>query len=131
MTVAASKIGLPTTGATVTSATVVAASGTGATAVGSYCLVMGAIAPVDSTAPNITFNLALPARWNQKIMMFGGGGTNGTVPAVTGTSPQADATTGSPLGRGYAVFASDSGHQARLSAKSKTTALIGSKAVVQ
>jgi len=121
MTVAASAIGLPTTGATVTSATVVAASGTGATAVGSYCLVVGTIAPVDSTAPNITFNLALPATWNQKIMMFGGGGTDGSVPPVTGTTPQADPTTLSPLGRGYAVFASDSGHQDANSADSSWT----------
>jgi pimeloyl-ACP methyl ester carboxylesterase len=103
MTGAAAAIGLPTTGAT---------------AVGSYCLVTGTIAPVDSTAPNIVFNLALPSTWNQKIMMFGGGGTDGSVPAVTGTTPQADATTASPLGRGYAVFASDSGHQDANSADS-------------
>ncbi len=121
MTVAASSIGLPTTGATVTSATVVAASGTGPTAVGSYCLVVGSIAPVDSTAPNIIFNLALPSTWNQKIMMFGGGGTDGSVPPVTGTTPQADPTTLSPLGRGYATFASDSGHQDANSADSSWT----------
>ena len=121
MTVPASAIGLPTTGAKVTSATVIAASGTGATAVGSYCLVVASIAPVDPTAPSITFDLALPATWNQKIMMFGGGGTDGTVPSVTASTPQADPTTPTPLGRGYAVFASDSGHQDANSADSSWT----------
>ena len=118
MTVAASAIGLPTSGAKVTSATVVAASGSGATAVGSYCLVAGTIAPVDPTAPNITFNLALPSTWNHKIMMFGGSGTDGSVPSLTASTPQADPTTLTPLGRGYAVFASDSGHQDANSADS-------------
>src|ERR1700756_5640109 len=46
-TVPASSIGLPTTGATVTAATTMPASGTGAQATGEYCLVSGAINPVD------------------------------------------------------------------------------------
>ena len=108
----ARKIGLPTTGAVVTSTTQVAASGSGATATGSYCLVAGAIHPVDPSAPDILFNVALPDQWNGKILMLGGGGFDGSIPAVTGNVPSAPADLPGPLSRGYAVFASDSGHEA-------------------
>jgi hypothetical protein len=108
----ASSIGLPTSGAVVTSASVVAAAGTGPTAIGEYCLVNGKISPVDPSAPDILFRLALPTRWNSKILMFGGGGFNGTIPNVAGNVPVGPADQLLPLGRGYATFASDSGHQA-------------------
>lgn len=71
LTILANKIGLPTTGAVVTSTTQMAASGSGATATGSYCLVAGAIHPVDASAPDILFNIALPDRWNDKILKRG------------------------------------------------------------
>ena len=45
-TVAASAIGLATTGAVVTSTQTVAAAGSGTTAVGEYCRVLGEINPV-------------------------------------------------------------------------------------
>ena len=112
LTIPAREIGLPTTGAIVTSTTQVAASGTGATATGSYCLVAGAIRPVDPSAPDILFNVALPDQWNGKILMLGGGGFDGSIPAVTGNVPSAPANLPGPLSRGYAVFASDSGHEA-------------------
>ncbi|MBY4897190.1 tannase/feruloyl esterase family alpha/beta hydrolase [Cupriavidus sp. AU9028] len=112
LTVPASAIGLPTSGAAVTEATVVAASGTGAQAVGEYCRVLGAIRPVDPNAPEIRFQLNLPVNWNNKIMMFGGGGYNGTIPSPAQNVPAGPANQPTPLGRGYATFASDSGHQA-------------------
>ncbi|WP_236066828.1 tannase/feruloyl esterase family alpha/beta hydrolase [Paraburkholderia haematera] len=112
MSVPASSIGLPTTGAAVTAATTVPASGTGATATGEYCMVTGAISPVDPAAPKINFQLALPTTWNTKIMMFGGGGYDGTIPSPTGNVPAGPTNQLTPLGRGYATFASDSGHQA-------------------
>ena len=111
-TVPAGSIGLPTTGATVTAAATMPASGTGAQAVGEYCLVSGAISPVDTSAPQIKFQIAMPTTWNHKIMMFGGGGYDGTIPAPTGNVPAGPTTQLTPLGRGYATFASDSGHQA-------------------
>lgn len=111
-TVPASSIGLPTTGATVTAATTIPASGTGAQATGEYCLVSGAINPVDPAAPQIKFQIAMPTVWNNKIMMFGGGGYDGTIPAPTGNVPAGPTAQPTPLGRGYATFASDSGHQA-------------------
>lgn len=111
-TVPAASIGLATTGAVVTAATTVPASGSGAQAVGEYCLVSGAINPVSSSAPQIKFQIAMPTAWNNKIMMFGGGGYDGTIPAPTGNVPAGPTTQLTPLGRGYATFASDSGHQA-------------------
>jgi Tannase and feruloyl esterase len=112
MTVPASSIGLPTTGATVTAATTMPASGAGAQAIGEYCVVSGSISPVDPSAPKINFQLALPTAWNSKIMMFGGGGYDGTIPSPAGNVPAGPTNQPTPLGRGYATFASDSGHQA-------------------
>jgi hypothetical protein len=112
MAIPAKSIGLPTTGATVTSAQLMPASGTGAAAVGEYCKVLGEINPVDSNAPKIKFQVNLPADWNRKAMMFGGGGYNGTIATGTGNVPAGPADKQVPLGRGYATFGSDSGHQA-------------------
>lgn len=111
-TIPAASIGLPTTGATVTAAVTMPASGTGAQATGEYCLVSGAINPVDPAAPQIKFQVAMPTVWNNKIMMFGGGGYDGTIPAPTGNVPAGPTAQLTPLGRGYATFGSDSGHQA-------------------
>lgn len=112
LVVPASAIGLPTGGATVTSAHVVAASGSGVKALPTYCEVMGRITPVDLTAPNILFQLALPVGWNGKAVMFGGGGFNGSIPSVKNNVPAGPAHAPVPLGRGYVTLASDSGHQA-------------------
>ncbi|WP_210237796.1 tannase/feruloyl esterase family alpha/beta hydrolase, partial [Mesorhizobium sp. M00.F.Ca.ET.216.01.1.1] len=58
----------------------VAASGSGAGALPDYCEVTGKISPVDRAAPDIQFKVALPEEWNGKVVMFGGGGFNGTIP---------------------------------------------------
>lgn len=107
----ASSIGLPTSGGVVTSAAPVAASGTGATAVPEHCLVNASISPVDKSAPNIQFRVALPVTWNSKALMFGGGGFDGSIPNVVGNVPNGPTDKATPLGRGYVTFASDSGHQ--------------------
>lgn len=112
MEIPSTAIDLPTSGGEVTDAQVVAASGSGAAAVPEHCLVSGRIAPVDAQAPDILFKLALPEDWNSKVLMFGGGGFNGTIPAVTDNIAQGAVDQPTPLGRGYATFASDSGHQA-------------------
>jgi len=112
MAIAAADIGLPTTGALVTAATTVAAAGSGATATPEFCRVSAAISPVDPAAPKILLQVALPTTWNNKALMFGGGGYNGLIPAVTGNVPAGPTAQATPLGRGYATFASDSGHQA-------------------
>lgn len=112
MDIPSAAIGLPTSGGEVTDAQVVAASGSGAAAAPEHCLVSGRIAPVDPQAPDILFQVALPAGWNSKVLMFGGGGFNGTIPNITGNIAQGAVDEPTPLGRGYATFASDSGHQA-------------------
>lgn len=111
MTVPAASIGLPTTGAVVTSATTVPAAGTGVAAVGEYCKVAAEIAPVDPAAPKIKLQMALPSAWNGKLMMFGGGGYDGSVPNPASNVPAGLVDQSTPLGRGYVTFGSDSGHQ--------------------
>jgi feruloyl esterase len=113
------KIGLPSGEAIIGSADVVPAAaqtiGTGGTVTPStpeFCKVIGTIAPIDPSAPVITFQLNLPATWNGKALQFGGGGFNGTL--VTGLGPALDAPPGvpTPLAQGYFTFGTDSGHQA-------------------
>lgn len=108
LAIPAGSIGLPTTGGTVTSAAVVAATAT----VAEHCLVNAAISPVDPAAPKILLRVALPTAWNQKALMYGGGGFDGSIPSVTGNVPAGATDKPLPVTRGYAVFASDSGHQA-------------------
>jgi hypothetical protein len=111
-TVPAERIALPTSGARVTDARLVAASGTGPALRPEHCLLSGEIAPVDPSAPSIRFNIALPTVWNAKVLMLGGGGLDGTVPDVTGNVSAGPIDQPLPFARGYAVFGSDSGHQA-------------------
>jgi hypothetical protein len=112
MAIPAGSIGLPTTGATVTSTSVVAATGTGTATVGEYCKVLASVSPVDPAAPAIKFQVNLPSTWNNKAMMYGGGGFDGSIPAVGGNVGIGPSDKPTPLQRGYAVFGSDSGHQA-------------------
>ncbi|MDI5976132.1 tannase/feruloyl esterase family alpha/beta hydrolase [Amycolatopsis magusensis] len=112
--IAANAIGLPTGGATVSSAVSASAGGAGNQAYGSHCLVSGDITPVDPAAPNIKFQLALPEKWNGKAAMLGGAGLNGSIPPLTNASNLwGSQKQPIPLSRGYAVFSSDSGHQAK------------------
>ena len=108
----AASIGLPTMGGTVTSAVVVARSGTGVASVPEHCLVNARLGTGQASAPPILMRVALPAEWNTKTVMYGGGGFNGSIPNVVGNVPAAPSAQPAPLARGYAVFASDSGHQA-------------------
>ena len=112
LAIKAQAIGLPTTGAVVTSAAVVPAAGAGVAAVAEYCKVLGDINPVDPAAPKIKFQVNLPANWNGKALMFGGGGYNGVLTTGLGNVPAGPTDKPAPLARGYATFGSDSGHQA-------------------
>lgn len=100
-TVPASAIALPTKGALVTLVTQMPG----------YCQVLGSIGAVDPAAPAIQFELDLPATWNRKLLMLGGGGFNGTIPNTAGNVPAGPYDRPAPLARGYAVVGSDSGHQ--------------------
>ena len=111
LSVPAAAIGLPTGGAVVTAAQPVAAGGTAPKTFGAYCKVSAEIAPVDPAAPKIKLQLALPADWNRKTLMLGGGGYDGTIPNVAGNVAAGPANRPDPVGRGYAVFGSNSGHE--------------------
>lgn len=121
LTVSPHRIGLPTSGAEVTAAAHIPASASA----GSYCQVDASIHPVDPAAPDIRLRVALPDSWNGDALMFGGGGYNGTIPNVAQNVPFGPVNRPTPLGRGYATFASDSGHQADL-AHQPTASLDGS-----
>ena len=68
--IAPSAIGLPTTGARVLSTAMVQTPGPTAS---EYCKVLGVVSPVDRAAPEINFQVNLPAKWNGKAVQYGGG----------------------------------------------------------
>jgi feruloyl esterase len=70
--------------------------------------VIGAHTGRDGKAYGIHFALAMPEKWNGKLLYQGGGGLNGTVQPPLGTTAAADSPA---LARGFAVVSSDSGHQ--------------------
>jgi pimeloyl-ACP methyl ester carboxylesterase len=110
LAIAPEAIGLPTHGATISSATLVAADAAD-NANGEFCKALGAIHPVDPTAPDINFEVNLPSDWNGKALQFGGGGYDGRL--ITGLDNTRFFMPGAPtpLKRGYVTFGSDSGHQ--------------------
>lgn len=66
-----------------------------------FCRVNGAMAPVDPAAPPINFGVTLPSRWAYRYAQMGGGGMNGSIPALAGADYN---------NRGMATAGSDSGH---------------------
>jgi feruloyl esterase len=101
-----SSIGLPTTGADVTTTTVAATP-----AMGEYCKASVAIHPVDKAAPDILAQVNLPATWNGKAFMQGGGGYDGSIPNTTVNFGNGPVDKPAPLAQGYATFSSNSGHR--------------------
>ena len=110
-TVAAAQIGLASGSASVSSAVLVPAVTT-APAFAEYCKLQGSIAPLSSGADPIRFQLNLPTTWNEKAVMVGGGGFNGTL--TDAVLPLRDAAPGQaqPITQGFATFGTDSGHDA-------------------
>src|SRR5688572_31640571 len=107
VSVAPSAIGEPVRAVTLSAPTWNDAAG----AVPAHCRVNGSMAPIDSasTARPINFSVVLPASWSRRAAQLGGGGMNGIVPNLTGGGPGAQGP--SLLGRGFATYGSDSGHQ--------------------
>jgi feruloyl esterase len=110
MAVPASEIGLPTSGAVVQIAELVAETAEG-NINGEFCKVIGIIKPVNSTSPNIEFEVNLPTSWNRRALQMGGGGYNGTL--VTGLTTQGlqPESMPTPLKRGFVTLGSDGGHK--------------------
>ena len=76
-----------------------------------YCRVEGVIEPrtgVGGKPFGLKFALALPDAWNGRFLFQGGGGLNGSVGAPLGQVAAGDKPA---LLRGFAVVATDSGHQ--------------------
>ncbi|MFL6636625.1 MAG: tannase/feruloyl esterase family alpha/beta hydrolase [Massilia sp.] len=115
MTIPASAIGLPTSGATVASAKLVSATDAGNVS-GEHCKVLGNIRPVDFDAPDIRVEVDLPTNFNGKSVHFGGGGFDGSIPNVSGHPYDGfiyeaePAGVDTPLRRGYVTYGSDGGH---------------------
>lgn len=107
--IAASEIGLPSGIATIASATLIPAVTT-APIFAEYCKVLGSIDPLTNGAEAIKFQINLPTTWNEKALMVGGGGFNGSV--VDAVAALRDAAPGQPqpITQGYATFGTDSGH---------------------
>ncbi|MCS7461449.1 tannase/feruloyl esterase family alpha/beta hydrolase [Paenibacillus doosanensis] len=112
MRVSSSDISLPTNGAVIKSVDVIQATAPG-NVHGEYCKVLGTIMPADPDAPEICFQINLPAYWNGKALQIGGGGYNGTIPDTLAAPVLGLRTVATPLAQGYITFASDSGHQAK------------------
>ena len=103
-------------------------------AIRANCLVEGAlnerISAVDGKPYGIKFRLRMPqgADWNGKFYMEGGGGANGILTEALGLSP---GTSTNAFVRGYAVIATDSGHDLAVNSdpKEKLQTLIKDKTI--
>ncbi len=69
-----------------------------------YAVVEGSIFPVDPNGWPINFRVLLPASWSYHAMQSGGGGMNGSITVREGRNPL--------INKGFALYGSDSGHQA-------------------
>ncbi len=123
--IAAGEIGLPSGGVTISSTAMATVPVDPATpdVKRDYCKVLGAVLPVDPTAPPVNFEVNLPVKWNGKAVQYGGGGSNGVL--ITGLNPLRDARadTPVPIARGYATWGTDSGHETRKLAEPRAFAL--------
>jgi feruloyl esterase len=78
-----------------------------------FCKVLGHIAPADSKAPPIKFEVNLPADWNGRSLQYGGGGFNGTLITGLALPPAYPYDKPSPLARGFVTYGTDSGHETK------------------
>jgi pimeloyl-ACP methyl ester carboxylesterase len=110
LTVPASAIGLPTSGAVVQSATSVAANDK-ENVNGAFCKVTGIVKPKNPSSSNLEFEVNLPMSWNRRVLQMGGGGYDGSL--VTGLTSYTlqPASMDTPLKQGYVTLGSDGGHK--------------------
>jgi len=112
LSIPASAIGLPTTGAVVETAVFVAASDSG-NINGDFCKVTGIVKPHHTGSPNLEFEVNLPSAWNRRALQMGGGGYDGSL--VTGLTVYSNEipTSETPLKQGYVTLGSDGGHKGK------------------
>lgn len=77
-----------------------------------YMVVEGTIFPADPDGWPINFRVLLPAIWSLRSMQQGGGGINGIITVSEENNPMRGNVNGIMLGKGFALYGSDSGHQA-------------------
>jgi feruloyl esterase len=118
---------LPPSGFPVPNTVVVSAVDTPATlTLPQRCIVSGYVnrhvSPFDTCTYQNGFQvqLPLPANWNGRFMGQGGGGSEGNIPAATGTN-SGSAGSGFGINHGYAVASQDGGHENSDMAACKTT----------
>jgi hypothetical protein len=110
LSIPASAIGLPTSGAAVQTAVAVMASEQG-NVNGDFCKVIGTIKPHNPSSPAMEFQVNLPQAWNRRVLQMGGGGYNGTlVTGLTGFTLQ-PANVANPVKQGFVTLGTDGGHK--------------------
>jgi feruloyl esterase len=75
-----------------------------------YCLVTGSVLSHGSTGKTVNFGLALPHRWNGKLLFAGCGGLCGVVFQTMPDDRRGGAFPTDVLEKGYAIAATDDGH---------------------
>jgi feruloyl esterase len=110
LSIPASAIGLPTSGAVVESAEVVAANAE-KNVNGDFCKVTGVIKNATASMAVFEFEVNLPSTWNGRALQFGGGGYDGSL--VTGLTTYANQPPDGdpPLKQGYVTLGSNGGHK--------------------
>lgn len=79
-----------------------------------HMVVEGTIFPFDPNGWPINFRALLPASWSLRAIQQGGGGMNGVISVSEGNHPFLGNVNGLMLGKGIALYGSDSGHQAEM-----------------
>ena len=112
LSIPASAIGLPTSGAVVQTTVFVAASDAG-NINSEFCKVTGIVKPHHPGSPDLEFEVNLPAAWNRRALQMGGGGYDGSL--VTGLTQYSNEapTSETPLKQGYVTLGSDGGHKGK------------------
>src|SRR5262245_14579448 len=74
LTITPNEIGLPSGGAAIRSSEIATVPADPMTpgVTREFCKILGAIAPVDPTAPPVNFQVNLPLNWNGKAVQYGG-----------------------------------------------------------
>ena len=108
LAIPAAKITLPTRGATITSARLVVEGDDNE--LGEYCLVDGEITSVSETAQPIRYQVAMPTRWNERMLQIGGGGFRGVLISPV-ERHSGNVLPKNTVGAGYTTVGNDSGHQ--------------------